>query len=112
MTGKHKEQLEQELKRIEQKKTSSGKVCLVEIEYIGPNRKGKGRRAHMIQALDSPEHTNLSREPRAEGYLGTTNDWYKTGLGEFTHQEAVEYLAGEWGIEASSVTAGMEFFIQ
>jgi hypothetical protein len=112
--NKHKQELEQELNRG-MATASSDKIYLIEIEYIGPDRESKGRRAHMIRALDSPEHTNLSREPRAEGYLGTTDNWRKEALGEFTPQEAIEYLANEWdigGIEASDITSGQEFFIQ
>jgi hypothetical protein len=31
----------------------------------------------------TPGRTNMSHEPRAEGWLGTTNDWSETALGEF-----------------------------
>lgn len=42
-----------------------------------------GRGAEYIELRAQPARTNLSHEPRTEGWIGTTNDVEATALGEF-----------------------------
>jgi len=88
------------------------KIFLVEDEYIGPNRASKGQRAHLIRVLDTPARTNMSGEARITGWLGTTDDWYREALGEFSRTEAIEELAKR-GIVATErrIVHGEEFFL-
>lgn len=42
---------------------------------------------------DEPGCTNISREPRTSGWLGTTNNTSRTALGAFTTQTAANRAA-------------------
>jgi len=66
------------------------------LEYVGPN--GHGVLNNRIRVLKEPGHKNLSRKPCAEGWLGTTDDWSKTALGECTEAETRAILV-EHGIQ-------------
>jgi len=56
------------------------------VEHVGPN--GHGVLNNRIRVSKEPGCKNLSRERCAEGWLGTTDDWSKTALGECTEEEA------------------------
>jgi hypothetical protein len=48
--------------------------------------------AHVV-FRDSPGHTNLSREPRINGSLGTTNNISATALGEYSNLKEAKKAA-------------------
>ena len=92
--------------------TDDQKLYLVEIAYIGPDWASKGRHAHKVRVLREPGRKNVSGEPCVKGWLGTTDDWHKTALGEFTADEARQYLADVYGItNVSSVEPGEDIFL-
>jgi hypothetical protein len=88
-------------------------LYLIEVEYLGPNRKSKGRHAHKIQVSNQPGRKNLSLEPCTKGWLGTTDNWDKWALGEFTPQGALEYLQNlELAVELDTIAPGDEFYLE
>ncbi len=46
-----------------------------------------------VSMSDEPGITNMSREPRVSGWLGTTNNTSRTALGVFTSQTAANRAA-------------------
>jgi len=91
--------------------TDGIKLYLVEIIYIGPNRASKGRHGHKVRVLREPGRKNMSGEPCISGWLGTTDDWHKEALGEFTPETAACYLLAEFGIADPDLTLGNEFYV-
>ena len=69
---------------------------LIEHEYVGPNQHCLATdynnivNGHYFVIQDRPGLTNMSHEPRTEGWLGTTNDWSETALGEYPTEKAAE----------------------
>lgn len=61
---------------------------LVEREYVGPDRDSDNDiENHVFGIWSEPQCTNSSHQPLIEGWLGTTNDWSETAMGEFTTLE-------------------------
>jgi len=59
----------------------------IRIEYVGPNR-DKGHLGQKIRMGKRAGKTNMSNEPKTSGWLGTTDDWNHTALGEMNEIEA------------------------
>jgi hypothetical protein len=66
------------------------KYYIVSENYVGPNV-DQNLNSHCVRITTTPPRTNMSREIRTSGWLGTTNDWAKYAHGEFnTIEEARE----------------------
>lgn len=55
---------------------------VVETEYVGPNQ-SQHLNDHTYNITTDAPRTNLSREVRTEGWLGTTNDWSEIARGAY-----------------------------
>jgi hypothetical protein len=65
----------------------------IRVENIGPNQKDHTDH-FVIQTV--PGTTNMSHQELTDGWLGSTNDWSRTALGEFeTLEEARESIRSE-----------------
>jgi hypothetical protein len=63
------------------------------LEYVGPPNSNIA--AHLkkrIRVESKPGRKNLSGQPCTTGWLGTTNDWSETALGEVSEDECRELL--------------------
>ena len=85
-------------------KTSlKGPFYVVEHEYIGPNFSSaydveKFLNNESWDILSEPPRTNLSKEIRTNGWLGSNNDWSSQAHGEFeTIDEARNYIESRLG---------------
>lgn len=67
-------------------------------EYVGPNLSERFN-SHTVWISTKPGRTNMSNEPRTDGWLGTTNDWTHYAHGEFDTideaREAIIEMLGE-----------------
>ena len=72
---------------------------LIETQYAGPNT-GDDRYADAdrIEISTRPALTNMSHEPRVNGWCGTTNDWAVHAHGEYESLEAARAaITAIWG---------------
>lgn len=67
------------------------KFYLIELSYVGPNQP-KGPLGQRIRVRQEPGRKNMSGELCSEGWLGTTDDWDKTAIGEFDEHGTREKL--------------------
>lgn len=66
------------------------KYYLVETTYVGPNIQDY-LNDDLIEIQTVPAYTNMSNEPKIDGWCGTTNDWCVNAYGEYdTLEEAKE----------------------
>ena len=67
-------------------------------EYVGPDL-NKRLNSHTVWISTEPGRTNMSNEERIDGWLGTTNDWYRSAHGEYATLDearaAVVKMVGE-----------------
>lgn len=72
---------------------------IVKTQYVGPNPSDDQHvDAGRIDIRDTPAITNSSREPRIDGWCGTTNDWAVYAHGEFaTIDDARTAIAEKFG---------------
>ncbi|MTH95540.1 hypothetical protein [Roseibium sp. RKSG952] len=73
---------------------------IVENTYVGPNQNEDSYLdCNTIVIQEEPALTNMSREPRTEGWCGTTNDWSVTAHGAYESlsdaQAAIGRIFGE-----------------
>lgn len=65
--------------------------------YVGPNQ-DQNIDGDLIVIQTTPGRTNRSREPRTDGWLGTTNDVAVYAHGEYPDLRAAnEYIRAVWG---------------
>ena len=73
--------------------TDSTRYYLVSSEYVGPNASNLSTDfdrivyGHYVDIRTVPGTTNMSHEPRTDGWLGTTNDWAEYAHGEYATLE-------------------------
>jgi len=97
-------------KIVQQDETDT--LYLIEVEYVGPNARDKGRHAHKCRVLPVPGRKNMSGEPCTDGYLGTTDDWYKAAWGEFDSLADVAAKITElWGVVPVDLAVGDEVYL-
>ena len=65
---------------------------LIEKEYVGPNH-DQYLNAHQVRVQTVPGLTNMTKESRVSGWLGTTNDWSLHAHGVYETREAAEAAA-------------------
>lgn len=70
------------------------------LEYVGPNDV-VGHLKTRIRIRKMPGTKNMSGEPCVDGWLGTTDDWSKTALGELDAAEMRALLVKE-GVQVPS----------
>lgn len=69
---------------------------IVKTECVGPNQSDdRYADADKIEIRDTTATTNISHEPRIEGWCGTTNDWAVYAHGEFDTIEAARAAINE-----------------
>lgn len=84
---------------------------VIETNYVGPNpNQDKYIDADTIEISTSPAIANRSREPRTEGWCGTTNDWSIYAHGAYaTIDEARAAIGDKFGAVRGSDTSGDSF---
>ena len=72
---------------------------IIEDQYIGPNYTTKDINNHHFLITTVPGRTNMSREERTSGWLGTTHDYYRYAHGEYDTlddaREALDEMTGD-----------------
>lgn len=78
---------------------------LIHRVYAGPNHDQHELDAEQLIVQCEPGRTNMTHEPRIDGWLGTTNDWAEYARGEFVSaDELVAYAAEHWpGVDESAL---------
>ena len=66
----------------------STKYYVIEVEYVGCNDTVADPMAHRVEICTEIPRTNMSGEPRADGWLGTSNDWSRHARGCYETLEA------------------------
>lgn len=67
---------------------------IIETNYVGPNA-DQHIDVDLIEIRTEPARTNMSNEPRIEGWCGTTNDWSVHAHGEYETIEAARAALAE-----------------
>jgi hypothetical protein len=74
---------------------------LIEREYVGPNKRDSRGNvigdSRVMEIWNAPGVTNMSREVRIHGWLGTTADISSTACGEYETIEAARAEAKQRG---------------
>lgn len=84
---------------------------VIESKYVGPNQdQAQYCDVDTIGIYTTPGKTNMSREVKLEGWLGTTNDWSEYAHGEYETVEAAEAaIRAKWEHVRDTTPGGDSF---
>lgn len=76
---------------------------VIETEYVGPNKQDSeghwiGDTWHHWTIQTEPGRTNMSNEPREDGWLGTSNDWHANAHGRFDTLDAARQAVRDMAV--------------